>query len=136
MIKMEATLERLHKTEKQTLGILTLFKGGKEVFRCHTLELPWKDNKRQISCIPEGEYKVIPRESPKFKKHFHVLDVPGREYILIHPGNYYTQIRGCILPGDGLMDINNDEEQDVLNSRKTLNKLLELAPDGFKLCIY
>lgn len=132
---MKATLERLNKTEKQTLGILTLFEDDKEVFRCHTLELPWKDNQTSISCIPEGEYKVVPRESKKFKKHFHVTGVPNRSYILIHPGNYYTQIRGCLLPGDGLSDINSDGEQDVLNSTKTLKTMLNLAPEGFDLQI-
>lgn len=132
---MEARLERLNKSDKQTLGILTLFDEGTEVFRCHTLELPWKDNQRQVSCIPVSEYDVVPRTSPKFGNHLHVTNVSDRDYILIHPGNYYTQILGCILPGDGLSDINADGEQDVLNSKKTLNKILDIAPDGFTLTI-
>ena len=49
-------------TEESTIG--KLFLNG-ETF-CDTLELPWKDNQRSISCIPAGEYKVrirVARES-------------------------------------------------------------------------
>jgi hypothetical protein len=42
----------------------TLFNSGK--FLCHTIELPWNDNKRNISCIPEGTYEVEPRFSKRF----------------------------------------------------------------------
>ncbi len=75
------------------------------------------------------------RTSQKYKRHFHVTNVPGRSYILIHPGNYHTQILGCILPGKSLVDIDGDGYRDVTSSKATLNKLLELAPDGFKLVI-
>lgn len=132
---MKAILKRTDYEEKQTLGNLTLFDGDKELFKCFTLELPDLDNKSRVSCIPKGEYDVVFRTSEKYKKHFHVTDVPGRSYILIHPGNYHTQILGCILPGKSLVDINNDGYRDVTSSKATLNELLELAPDGFKLII-
>ena len=41
-------------TDVSTLG--QLFLNGERF--CDTLELPWKNNQRRISCIPEGEYKV------------------------------------------------------------------------------
>jgi hypothetical protein len=132
---MKATIKRFSHEQKQTLGEFTLTDNGNEIFRCKTLELPWLNNATQKSCIPTGTYKVIPRTSPKFKKHFHVLNVPGREYILIHPGNYHWDILGCILVGDTLKDINNDGFRDILNSKNTLNKILELAPNGFDLSI-
>ena len=49
-------------TEESTIG--RLFING-ELF-CDTLENPWKDNQRNISCIPKGEYNVrlrLPRGS-------------------------------------------------------------------------
>lgn len=130
---MKAILTRTFFEKKQTLGEFRLEQNGKVLFECKTLELPWLNNQQQKSCIPAGTYQVVTRFSPKFKNHFHVLDVPNRSYILIHPGNYYTDILGCILVGDRLTDINGDGYRDVLNSKITLSKLLKLAPEGFEL---
>jgi hypothetical protein len=54
---------------------------------CYTIELPWLHNQRRISCIPEGEYLLLKRFSLKFKWHIHLQNVPGRDFILIHPAN-------------------------------------------------
>lgn len=132
---MKATIHRRHFESKQTLGEFCLQKNGKTIFECKTLELPWLNNTVQKSCIPAGKYQVVTRFSPKFKNHFHVLDVPGRTWILIHSGNYFTDILGCILVGDKFNDLNGDGLRDVTNSKNTLQKLLQLAPEGFELCI-
>ena len=132
---MRAVLHRSQKGQKQTLGELSLYDNTGKVFECKTLELPWKNNQRNISCIPPGTYNVVPRNSPKFADHFHVTNVPGRSYILIHPGNYHTDIEGCILVGSGFSDINDDGQQDVINSKDTLKKLLLEAAEGFELII-
>ncbi|MBK5213368.1 MAG: hypothetical protein JJE55_06885 [Flavobacteriaceae bacterium] len=132
---MEATIKRRFFEDRQTLGDFRLEANCKVLFECKTLELPWLNNEKQKSCIPAGKYQVVSRFSPKFKNHFHVLDVPGRSYILIHPGNYYTDILGCILVGDKLSDVNGDGRRDVTNSKNTLAKLLKLAPEGFELTI-
>ena len=86
-------------TDKSTIG--ELFVNGERF--CDTLELPWKDNQRSISCIPEGQYKVrmrLPRESAT-RDYIHLLvkDVPSRDYILFHIGNTAKDTRGCILVG-------------------------------------
>lgn len=130
---MKAVLTRQPSSDKQTLGELVLFDGDKKIFSCKTLELPWKDNKRQVSCIPKGEYEVVFRDKGKFRRHYHVKNVPGRTWILIHTGNYHSQILGCILVGNAFSDINADGYLDVINSRKTLDALLSHAPEGFKL---
>ena len=66
---------------------------------CSTIELPWKNNQSRISCIPEGKYKLIKRYSPHFKWHLQLMDVPGRELILIHPANdALNELKGCIAP--------------------------------------
>ena len=70
---------------------------GEEI--CRTVELPWKDNKPGVSCIPEGRYDLRRRFSPRFKNHFEILGVPGRKYILFHGGNNaLKELRGCIAP--------------------------------------
>jgi len=72
-----------------------------DVFLCHTLELSYKNNQKNISSVPEGEYTLRGRRSAKFKKHQILENVPGRSYILIHAGNYPRNTQGCILPGMG-----------------------------------
>ena len=86
-------------TDNSTLGKLYL---NGESF-CDTLELPYRDNQRSISCIPAGQYKVRLRyaEESASRKYTHLLvqDVPNRSYILFHRGNKPSHTRGCILVG-------------------------------------
>lgn len=94
-------------------------------FKCLGLELPWKSNKSFVSCVPEGEYKYRIAKSPRTGKNVIMIDnVPKRECIQIHAGNYTSKIRGCCLVGDSIKDINHDGVLDVTNSVATLNKLL------------
>ncbi len=66
---------------------------------CNTIELPWCDNKRNVSCIPEGRYELAPRETATRGKHLLVKGVPDRSYILLHSANNaLLQLRGCIAP--------------------------------------
>jgi hypothetical protein len=86
-------------TDVSTIG--ELFLNGERF--CDTLELPWKDNQKRISCIPEGEYKVrirVARESAT-RDYIHLLvkDVKDRDYILFHIGNSAKDTRGCVLVG-------------------------------------
>jgi hypothetical protein len=53
--------------------------------------------------------------------------------ILIHSGNFYTDILGCILVGDSYGDINHDGIKDVLNSKKTLAEIAKILPQSFSL---
>ena len=65
----------------------------------YTIELPWKNNQAGVSCIPEGQYELTKRWSLKFGRHLQILNVPGREYILIHPANEaLRELKGCIAP--------------------------------------
>lgn len=108
-----------------TVGVFVAVDGtGNTLMECSMLELPWRDNRRQESCIPEGIYHVVTRRTDKFQRHYHILGVPDRSFILQHPGNYTRQILGCQLPGDELVDINKDGIPDIKNSRRTLDKML------------
>jgi len=118
-------ITRTTNEDRQTLGVLKY-----KNFTCFTLELPWKNNQNDVSCIPKGTYKVSKRNSLKYGQHLHILDVPNRTFILIHSGNYYKQIQGCVLVGDSLTDLNKDGYKDVTNSKKTLEKLLSILPNS------
>jgi hypothetical protein len=120
---------------KQTNGVLYVEKDNKILFECFTLELPWKDNQRRVSCIPEGTYKAVKHRSPKFGESVWIQNVPNRSEILIHPANYVRQLLGCIAPGDSLRDIDGDGLDDVTNSRNTMNKILALLPNSFEVKI-
>lgn len=128
-------LIRLTESAKQTLGRLFVFEGLTMVHSVSMLELPWKNNQRNVSRIPAKRYLVKKRQTEKFGNHFHIVGVPGRSGILTHKGNHYFQIEGCQLPGTALKDINNDGELDVINSGIALAKLYELMPDQFYLDI-
>jgi hypothetical protein len=65
----------------------------------HCIELPWKNNHAQVSCIPEGRYELKKRWSPKFRWHLQVMQVADRDCILIHPANdALHELKGCIAP--------------------------------------
>lgn len=130
------TLRRTRFQDKQTTGILQIRTFTNSViFTCHTLELPWLDNKQQVSCIPMGTYDVVKRYSQRFDNHFHVRKVPNRSWILIHYGNYYRDTQGCILVGRTLADIDNDGYSDVTHSKQTMLELNRIMPECFKLTI-
>ena len=66
---------------------------------CHTIELPWFNNAKNVSCIPEGKYELSKFYSIKFGSVIQVLNVQDRDAILIHPANDASkELRGCIAP--------------------------------------
>lgn len=134
---MRILVERTYK-RKVTPGEGTVYNENNEVvFQFKTLELEWNDNERNVSCIPEGEYmvwKMRPNSKRKYE-YFWVQDVPDRDSILWHPGNYTSQIRGCCLPGEKHTDMNGDGIIDITNTTATLKILTSLMPDKFKLTI-
>jgi hypothetical protein len=65
----------------------------------YSIELSWKDNLARVSCIPERRYELVKRWSPKFNRHLQIMNVPRREYILIHPANdAMHELKDCIAP--------------------------------------
>ena len=115
-------------SEKSTIG--ELFLNGERM--CDTLENPWLDNQRNISCIPAGVYDVrlrLARESAS-RDYLHLLvqDVPNRDWILFHRGNTAKDTSGCILVGLGT-------EQDVVhNSVLAMDLLIKEIVNQFFFC--
>ena len=74
-----------------------LFVGSRLI--CPTIELAWRQNQRNVSCIPEGRYMLSLRWTSRWGWHFLIPHVPERDGILIHPANdALKELRGCIAP--------------------------------------
>lgn len=132
-----ADIFRLRRSDQGTEGILV---SGN--YDCRTLELPWRNNQKQISCIPPGEYDVEIRISNKYGRVYWVRHVPNRTYILIHSGNYAgdvskgykSHVMGCILLGKESGFLGGQVA--VLNSRITVRAFMEeMNYESFRLRI-
>lgn len=116
---MNLQLNRTNFTEKSTVGELCV---DDKPF-CFTLELPNKDGQHG-SCISAGTYHVIITWSDRFQRAMpRLVNVPSREGILIHWGNYPQDTEGCILVGANHIPQLPDF---IGNSRVTFNKLFPL----------
>lgn len=113
---MVINLRRFLSDERFTLGAIVL-----PEFSCFSLELPWKNNKRNSSCIPIGKYKCSIEESPKFGTVVLVHGVIDRSGILIHPGNTTADSQGCIMVGGSL---SLDSSNTLGASRRAFDRLL------------
>nr|WP_042247706.1 DUF5675 family protein [Nonlabens ulvanivorans] len=115
----------LHRTYYKEGTNSALFYNG--LFLGFAIELPWLNNQRNLSCIPEGVYELKARYSAKFKHHLHIVDVKGRSLILLHPANNAKrELRGCIAPVTQLTGIGKG-----INSKPLLQKLVSLCYQAF-----
>lgn len=97
-----------------------------------TLELPWKNNQSNVSCIPPGIYKAIKMFSEKFQKIVYVLqDVLGRDLIEFHIGNTVINTNGCILLG---MSFSKTEEA-IVDSIIAFNDFMARMPETFTITV-
>jgi len=113
-------LRRFRSDEVGTFGTLEI---DDIVF--FTVEKPWKDNKPFESCIPEGEYSLVPHQSNKYGNvlaivggtvsHFKGEDFK-RYACLIHTANYPHDVEGCT----GLGDNYNQAANMVMNAKQSI----------------
>lgn len=115
-----------------TLGWLVL-----SGLRLATLERPWipsavhRGGMPQVSCIPDGTYRLVAHEGPRFRNVWALvnptLDVhqfpsgPGRSAILIHSANRVQDLAGCIAVG--LEHGRMDGQHAVMRSASALSQL-------------
>ncbi|GAA5042536.1 hypothetical protein GCM10011506_45140 [Marivirga lumbricoides] len=114
---MELILRRDHHPEG-TNG--NLCDGEQQI--CSTIELPWRENQRMVSCIPEGRYELVKRYTDKRGWHLLVKNVPNRSGILFHPANdALKELKGCIAPVSKVVGPGKGIESKIADSRlKTL----------------
>lgn len=114
------TLVRLDQNEDATFGHIV---DEEDKAWCVTLELPWLGNLHDVSCIPSGTYTARLRFSPEHGYDVYELaNVPDRENIEIHIGNFHRDSLGCILLGTTIsMD---DGEKCVMGSRAAFTRFM------------
>lgn len=135
---MIAVLERFAYLESCTLGWLSVAS-----LRVATIERPWIPNAvgrggiPRVSCVPDGLYNVRPHTSEKFPNTYALInhdlgvyyqpgDIPagqawGRSAVLIHAGNFVTDVIGCIAVG--LAHSDDMAAHSIKDSRAALDKL-------------
>jgi hypothetical protein len=119
------TLPRTNFTEAGTEGVFCA-----PGFACFSLELPWRNNLPNISCIPVGEYQCGIVNSPRFGRVFQVFDVPDRTHVLLHRGNFAgdtaqglrSDVAGCVLLGRRLGFLHG--QRAILTSRITVRRFM------------
>ena len=94
-----------------------------------TLERGWRDNQKNISCVPEGSYPLKLEYSPRFRMNlWELYEVPKRAECKFHAANYWSELNGCIALGAKFKDLNKDGAPDITSSRNTMklfHKMLE-----------
>lgn len=130
-------LIRFYESDQGTKGIWFT-----EGFKCRCIELPWKNNKQSISCIPSGEYNCKIHNSRKYGKVYKITNVENRSWILAHNGNFAgdttkgfrTHSRGCVILGKYHGKIENQDA--VCLSRVTLRRFMNFMNyENFKLIV-
>lgn len=126
---MKLTVKRTFKGNAYTIG--KLYIDGR--YFCDTLEDVVRPTGVKVygqTAIPAGQYDCELTYSPRFKRILPLLkDVPNFEGVRIHSGNTASDSEGCILVGE------NKVKGKVLNSRVTLQKLLDILPQKFIITI-
>lgn len=146
---MEILVKRIAKKPKYTIGKLYI----DEQYICDTLEDTDRDLNQNMSleeikkkkvygetAIPTGTYKVdMNTISPKFKSRTwakpyggklpRLIEVPGYEGVLIHPGNKAEDSLGCVLVGE------NKVVGQVINSQASFKKVMNILTKGDNITI-
>lgn len=111
-----------------TLGVLSV--DGKPMFL--TVERPWINNEKSVSCIPPGRYDVgwtaTMTAGNLDGQTLTVKGVPGRDNIRFHAGNTQHDSEGCVIVGLQYGDFGGT--QGVGNSRPAVYRFLKMIKDS------
>lgn len=119
---MKPVLKLIRLENRHHWGMFGVLLIQDEVF-CVTLEPPYKENLRDISCIPAGQYVVRKHRSPRFGNTYIVCHVPNRQNILFHAGNRMRDTQGCILLAEHFGKLGSDRA--ILNSGATFRRFMD-----------
>ena len=117
-------LKRVAYTSEGTFGVL-LHNG---IPFAVTAEEVWRGNKKNISCIPTGQY-LCKRSyfNPGDYETFLIKDVPKRSKILFHIGNTIADTQGCILIAERFEHLN--DRLAVWHSKEGFNEFIRRTSD-------
>jgi len=95
-------------------------------YRLYTVELPWLDNKPNVSCIPPGTYKAM--QTKYFRGNYPTFElvVPKRSMIKFHIANSTQDLLGCIGLGLKLGWIEKRQAWAVLQSKKAMEGFMSI----------
>lgn len=129
-------IKRVAKFPYQIQGVALVVTDNYDVIYCMaSLELPHRNNMRNVSAIPSGTYQCEKIMHPRFKESAIVKNVAGRDEIMIHRGNYNFHTEGCILLGYDFQDLNLDGLKDVSMSGTTMAEFYKKINKHFLLII-
>ena len=119
-IKPDVVITRTSDDGIQTIGQLVV---GDGKFGCFTLERPWLNNQKNISCIPKGFYPLVKWvHTLRFPFGvYQIQNVPNRNGIDLHSLSFWWDTQGCIGLGGILKDLNFDGKKDSANSQLLVN---------------
>lgn len=136
------TLIRDETGDDGTFSIGTLTDGDNKLGFWDWIELPWRDNRPKVSCIPPGLYNAHLTHSDRFKRDVYVLEgVPDRVAVELHPANwagdesmgFHTDLHGCAAPGIARGEISAPggarPQRAVLQSNRAFQQFMD-ACDG------
>ena len=130
---MKIIVDRYESTGKGTLSKVSVIDPHSDTptTTYFGIECPWKDNQPSVSCIPGGEYDLVPHSSGKYGEvwafvggtvsHYHDDGQSERYACLIHSANYAHQLEGCL--AIGIAAGANEGVPAVWNSRRAIKSL-------------
>lgn len=90
----------------------------------YTMERPDLDNVPMLSRIPAGVYTCVLDWYHKGGYNtYHITNVPDRERILFHKGNWMRDVNGCVALGTDFGMLSG--EMAVLHSTVAFNKFMQ-----------
>lgn len=133
MDTMQVKIIRIESGPEGTFGVLLI----DNKFFCLTLERPWENNKREVSCIPTGVYDCQKIDSPHFGLCYEIMNVKDRTEILIHNGSFVNDTKGCVLIGRSILSLEFTHGGPLIrgigDSKETLKLFNQRANIKFKL---
>jgi len=126
---MLATLDRI-KYPNCSIGD---FKGystaGNLIFSCYSIEQAYKDNKRKISCVPEGQYDLVVLHENEIHKYQHLffLNVKGREGIKVIAVDCVNELLGSIALTKRRYSLDMTTQINLMESRTALSDFIEVC---------
>lgn len=103
------------------------------------IELPWRANKPNLSCIQVGTYQASVVKSIHFGFDVYLLrGIPGRSNIELHPANWagdttlgwYSDLLGCMSPGYEVGELaapNGKLQKAVMHSTDAFKELMNFT---------
>lgn len=144
------SIVRDYRDPRCTLGVLAV-----NGLKIQTLERSWVPSPlglcgtKGVSCVPAGEYKLVPHNSEAHPKVWALVnpalgvyhwdaDVPAgcaiaRTVALIHAANYPEELRGCIATGKQRVKANGAWW--ISQSRDALNELRNALQSSYDITL-